>query len=336
MRAPYHDPSPASIRGAARDRKRLGRASARGPAVPAAAGSAVNDVSDGPLVTVVTPSLNQGRFIRETIESVLTQSYPRVEYLVVDGGSTDETVSILRSYGDRLAWTSGRDGGQASAINAGWRRARGTILAYLNSDDTYRPGAIEAAVAALLAHPDAGAVYGEGYHVDEAGRVIERYPTESFDMSRLAQTCFICQPAVFLRREVVERLGYLDESRRYCMDYDLWIRLARVSRFVHVPRYLANTRVHAEAKTVEHRGPVHAEILDTVHHHFGHLTSQWVYGYATALLPPRRRRTRWADVSFVCRFLGLSLVTFARYRSPIPRSEWRLWAVWVRHALRGR
>ena len=293
----------------------------------------MDDVSDQPLVTVVTPSFNQGRFIRETIESVLTQSYPRVEYVVMDGGSTDETVSILESYGDRLVWVSAPDGGQTSAINTAWRRARGTILAYLNSDDTYRPGAIEAAVAGLREHPAAGAVYGEGYHVDEAGRVIDRYPTEPFDLARLRATCFICQPTVFLRRHVVERLGYLDESRRYCMDYDLWIRLARVSPLVYLPEYLANTRVYPETKTLGHRVPVHAEILDTVHRHFGHLTSQWVYGYALAVLDAHRRSTRWANLGFVIRLIGLSLATFARYRSPIPRSEWRLWALWVRHAL---
>jgi glycosyltransferase involved in cell wall biosynthesis len=253
---------------------------------------------------------------------------------VMDGGSTDETVSILESYGDRLSWVSAPDGGQTSAINAGWRRARGTILAYLNSDDTYRPGAIEAAVAGLRDHPDAGAVYGEGYHVDEGGRVIDRYPTEPFAMARLAQTCFICQPTVFLRRDIVERLGYLDESRRYCMDYDFWIRLARVSRFAYLPEYLANTRLHADSKTLEQRVPVHAEVLDTVHHHFGGLTSQWVYGYANAVLDAHPRGTWWTDASFVVRLIGLSLATFAHYRSPIPRSEWRLWALWIRHALR--
>ena len=291
-------------------------------------------MSDWPLVTVVTPSFNQGRFIRETIESVLTQSYPRIEHLVVDGGSTDETVPILKSYRNRVAWVSEPDRGQTDAINKGWRRARGTMLAYLNSDDTYLPGAVEKAVACLRAHPEAGAVYGEGYHVDEAGRVIERYPTEPFDLTRLAQTCFICQPTVFLRREMVERVGYLDESLRYCMDYDLWIRLARVSRFAYLPEYLASTRLHAQAKTLDQRGPLHAEILRTVHRHFGRVPSQWVYGYAHAVLNAHRRDTRWADVNFVVRLLGLSLATFVHYRSPVPRSEWRLWALWIGRALR--
>ena len=291
-------------------------------------------MSEVPLVTVVTPSLNHGRFIRETIESVLSQGYPRIEYLVMDGGSRDGTNEILKAYDGRLSWVSEPDGGQTQAINKGWRRARGTILAYLNSDDTYLPGAVETAVAALGAHPDAGAVYGEGYHVDEHGGVIERYPTEPFDPARLAQTCFICQPTVFLRRDVVERLGYLDESRRYCMDYDLWIRLARVSRFVHVPRYLANTRLHAAAITRALRGPVHAEILDTVYRHFGRVSSHWVYGYAHAVLDGHPRDTRWADARFVLSLIGLSLLTFARYRSPIPLSEWRQWTRWIRHTLR--
>ena len=293
-------------------------------------------MTDAPLVTVVTPSFNQGRFIRDTIESVLGQSYPRIEYLVMDGGSTDETVSILRSYGDRVAWTSEPDRGQTDAINKGWRRARGSIVAYLNSDDTYLPGAVEKAVAGLQAHPDAGGVYGEGYHVDECGRTIDRYPTEAFDMARLSETCFICQPTVFLRHDTVARLGYLDGSLRYCMDYDLWIRLAHASRFIYLPDYLANTRMHAETKTFDKRVPVHDEILHTVHRHFGRVTSQWVYGYAHAVLHGHPRDTRWSDASFVLRLIGLSLTTFVRFRCPIPRSEWRLWGLWIRHAIRRR
>jgi glycosyltransferase involved in cell wall biosynthesis len=291
-------------------------------------------MSELPLVTVVTPSLNHGRFIRETIESVLSQSYPRIEYLVMDGGSTDDTVEVLKSYGDRLAWVSEPDGGQTQAINKGWRRGCGTIIAYLNSDDTYMPGAVETAVKTLGARPQAGAVYGEGYHVDEAGRRIERYPTEPFSMERLAETCFICQPTVFLRRHVVERLGYLDESRRYCMDYDLWIRVAHVAPFVYVPEHLANTRMHPATVTDALREPVHAEILDTVHRHFGWVSSQWVYGYACAVLQNHPRGTRRAALSFTVRLVSLSARTFVRYRSPIPRAEWRLWRRFVRHALR--
>ena len=219
-------------------------------------------------MTVVTPSLNHGRFIRETIESVLTQTYPALEYLVIDGGSTDETIAVAREYSDRLTWVSERDAGQAAAINKGWRRARGTIVAYLNSDDTYLPHAVERAVAAFREHPEADVVYGEGYHVDVTGRVLDRYPTEPFRSERLAETCFICQPAAFLRRRVAERVGYLDELLQYCMDYDLWIRLAHVARFAHIPEYLATSRLHPDTKTLAQRARAHVEILRTVHRHF--------------------------------------------------------------------
>jgi glycosyltransferase involved in cell wall biosynthesis len=285
-----------------------------------------------PLVSIVTPSYNQGRFIRDTIESVLTQSYPAIEYLVMDGGSTDETLSVLASYGDRLAWVSERDRGQTEAINKGWRRTRGEIVAYLNSDDTYLPGAVERAVACLTEQPDAGVVYGEGYHVDAAGAVLERYPTEPFDLARLEETCFICQPTVFLRRSVVERVGYCDESLRYCMDYDLWIRAAKVTRFAFIPHYLANSRLHRDTKTVGQRVPAHEEILRVVHRHFGHVPPSWVYAYAHAVLGPRPRAGGWDEARFVLRLVGVSLGEFLRYNHGIPRAEWSRLGGWLRLA----
>jgi glycosyltransferase involved in cell wall biosynthesis len=203
-----------------------------------------------PLVTVVTPSFNQGRFIRETIESVLAQNYPSIEYLVIDGGSTDETLGILKKYPGRFYWVSEKDKGQANAINKGWSRARGEILAWLNSDDVYLPGAISKAVAFLQDHPEVGTGYGEGYHIDEEDQVIERYPTEPFDRERLKETCFICQPTVFIRRKVLEEVGFLDESLRYCMDYDLWFRMARKFKFGYLPEYLACTRFYKGTNTL--------------------------------------------------------------------------------------
>lgn len=291
-----------------------------------------------PLVTVVTPSYNQGRFIRSTIESVLKQDYPRIEYLVMDGGSTDETVSILREYSDRLRWISEPDHGQAHAINKGWRQARGSILAYLNSDDLYLPGAVTQAVATLDAHPGAAAVYGEGYHVDEQGRILERYPTEPFEADRLQETCFISQPTVFLRRDAVERVGYLDESLRYCIDYDLWIRLARAGKIlIHTPHYLASTRLHADAKTLGQRRQAHAEILQVIYRHFGRVAPSLVYGYAHAALGLQNRDPSSLDRLALIR---ISLVTFLRYNWSVPRSAWALWWLWlcdsVREAREGR
>jgi glycosyltransferase involved in cell wall biosynthesis len=291
-------------------------------------------IGSPPIVTVVTPSLNQGRFIRETIESVLSQSYPAIEYIVMDGGSTDGTVEILREYGDRVRWVSRPDRGQAQAVNEGWRGSRGAILAYLNSDDTYLPEAVERAVASLCEHPDAVAVYGEGYHVDEGGRVLERYPTEPFSLLRLEETCFICQPTVFLRREAVERVGFLDEALQYCMDYDLWIRLARVGSFAFVPIFLATTRLHAETKTLGQSVRVHTEILRMVHRHFGHVPPTWVYGYAHARFGPRHRGKPWVEARFILGLIAVSFAMFVRYNRRVPLSEWRRWGEWLRNGWR--
>jgi glycosyltransferase involved in cell wall biosynthesis len=285
-------------------------------------------------VTVVTPSLNQGRFIRETIESVLGQGYGAIEYLVMDGGSSDETLDILKDYGNRLTWVSEPDRGQASAINKGWRGGRGAIVAYLNSDDTYLPGAVERAVSALLAAPAAGAVYGEGYHVDETGRVLDRYPTEPFNLARLAETCFICQPTVFLRRDVVERVGYLDETLQYCMDYDLWIRVGQVTTFTQLSDFLATTRLHADTKTLGRRAQAHAEILRTVRQHFRYVPPSWVYAYAHAVLGSRRRQTPWQDAGFILRLVALSGVTFLRYNRGVPLGELHRWRSWFGHGWR--
>ncbi|HWB99973.1 MAG TPA: glycosyltransferase family 2 protein [Bryobacteraceae bacterium] len=204
-----------------------------------------------PLVTIVTPSYNQGRFIRATIESVLSQDYPHLEYLIVDGGSTDETAAIVGEYAGRLTWISEPDRGQSDAINKGFRRARGEIVAWLNSDDVILPGAVSRAVAALAAHPEAGAVYGEGYRMDETGRVTGRFPaTEPFNLWKLVYLSdYILQQTVFFRRRVVEEVGYLDESLHYGMDWDLLIRIGKRHPLVYIPEYLGCLREYETAKT---------------------------------------------------------------------------------------
>jgi glycosyltransferase involved in cell wall biosynthesis len=287
-------------------------------------------------VTVVTPSLNHGRFIRETIESVLAQTYPALEYLVVDGGSTDETVSVLKDYGDRLRWVSEPDAGQAAAVNKGWRQGRGAILAYLNADDTYLPRAVERAVTAFGAHPAADVVYGEGHHVDAEGRVLARYPTEPFRRERLAETCFICQPAAFVRRRAVERVGYLDEALHYCMDYDLWIRLAGGAAFVHLPDYLAASRLHADTKTLGQRARAHEEIIRTVHRHFGYVAPAWVYSHARAVLGSPGEPTPWSRARFVARLLAIGAATLVRYNGGLSVGELARWRGWLREGWRRR
>ncbi|MDD5558605.1 glycosyltransferase family 2 protein [Candidatus Methylomirabilis sp.] len=233
------------------------------------------DVNPLPLVSIITPSFNQGRFIRDTIESVLSQGYPRLEYLVMDGGSTDETVEILRSYGDRLIWRSAPDGGQADAVNTGVRLAKGEIIGWLNSDDTYQPGAIKAAVDYLIAYPEAAVVYGDAHYIDEQNTVIGTYPTEDFDLDRLAQACLICQPTAFIRRSALEAVGLLDVALHYCMDYDLWIRLGRDFRIDRINGFLANSRRYLETKSFAHREPMFQEIYTVVRRSFGRVPPHW-------------------------------------------------------------
>jgi glycosyltransferase involved in cell wall biosynthesis len=207
-------------------------------------------------VTVVTPSYNQGAFIERTIESVLSQRGDfELEYLVLDGGSTDETLSILRRYEGRLRFTSGKDRGQSDAINQGFRAATGDVLAWLNSDDTYEPGALDAVVRALR---ESGKrwCFGECRIVDEDDReirpAITRYKSwvaRRYSRARLVGRNFISQPATFFRRDLLEEVGPIDEGLHFAMDYDLWLRFAKVAEPVFVPAPLACFRWHGRSKT---------------------------------------------------------------------------------------
>ncbi len=231
-----------------------------------------------PKVTVVTPSYEQARFIRAAIDSVLGQDYPTVEYILVDGGSRDGTVDILREYGTRVSWTSSPDGGQADAVNRGIERARGDIIGWLNSDDRYEPGAIAQAVGYLVAHPETDAVYGDAHYMGADGADLGPYPTEAFDHDRLAETCFVCQPAVFVRRAALIAVGLLDTGLETCMDYDLWLKLSRRQAMVHLPVLMAHSRLYPGNKTLGMRAKVYREIICTVRRHRGYVPLAWYAG----------------------------------------------------------
>ncbi|MCZ7544619.1 MAG: glycosyltransferase [Anaerolineae bacterium] len=199
--------------------------------------------------TIVTPSFNQARFIRETIESVLSQDYPRVAYIVRDGGSTDGTRDILRAYGDRLTWVSEPDAGQADAINKGFADATGDALAWLNADDAYEPGALRAVAGFFQANPTVGLVYGDIVHVGTAGQFLKHRSAPLFDRDALLRHCFIPQPAAFFRREVWQAVGGLDARLHYAMDWDLWLRMAQKTEVRKLPATLARFRWHGQSKT---------------------------------------------------------------------------------------
>lgn len=209
-----------------------------------------------PRVTVITPSFNQGHFIKETIESVLGQGYPDLEYIVMDGGSTDETVDILKSYGKRLVWVSEKDRGQSDAINKGIRRATGEIIAYLNSDDLYEKGALESVAGYFSGHPASLWATGKCRIIDTNGTEVRKPITayKNFFLSRysyktLLVTNFISQPATFLRRRAFDEFGLFDEKQHRVMDYDFWLRIGRGNPPGFINRYLASFRVHPGSKT---------------------------------------------------------------------------------------
>jgi glycosyltransferase involved in cell wall biosynthesis len=209
-------------------------------------------MTDLPLVSIVTPSFNQARFLEATMQSVFSQDYPRIEYSVVDGGSTDGTVEIIKKYEGRLAWwVSEQDKGQTDAINKGFARANGEILAWLNSDDTYEPGAVSAAVDYLQEHPEVGMVYGDCNFINESGRVIGKFNSAQTDYRLLRQGyVHIPQQTMFFRADLWREVGPLDTSFYFAMDYDLWTRIAARSEIKYVPQTWANFRLHTSGKTI--------------------------------------------------------------------------------------
>jgi len=207
-------------------------------------------------ISVITPSFNQARFIERTIHSVLDQDQRDVEHIVVDGGSSDGTLDILRRYTGRIVWISEKDRGQTHAINKGLRLATGEIVAWLNSDDTYEPGALALVARHFMDHPDSRWVYGKCRIVNDADREIRPFITwyknlllAKFSFARLLAENYISQPAVFWRRRLLDEVGYLSEEEYFCMDYDYWLRIGSRSPAGVIDAYLANFRYHRASKS---------------------------------------------------------------------------------------
>ncbi len=232
-----------------------------------------------PAITIVTPSYQQAPFIRDTIESVLSQGCPDLEYIVIDGGSTDGTIGILAEYADRIRWISEPDRGQSDAVNKGFRMARGEILGWLNSDDTYTPGTIATVVEYFRRHPDVVMLYGEVDYVDRDGNKYKRYATEPFNLQRLAERFYICQPAVFIRAKVFEEIGPLDTDLHACMDNDYWMKIGKrypASAIAWLKgRVFANFRMYEENKSSAMQDVMFREAMLILRKHFGSVHDHW-------------------------------------------------------------
>ncbi len=235
------------------------------------------------MVSIVMPSLNQARFLRAALESVLGQSYQDLELIVADGGSTDGSVDILRSWAEkdtRLRWAASPDTGPASAINQAVRSARGDIIGWLNADDLYTQDAVGSAQRTLQDNPALEMVYGEAIFIDELGDTKGRYPTKQPDvpLQFFADGCFICQPTVFLRREAWDKLGGLDETLATAFDFDLWIRVFQrwPGRIGFVDRVQAGSRQHADTITATKRRSVALEAVTILKHHLDLTPAHWI------------------------------------------------------------
>ena len=251
-----------------------------------------------PRISIVTPSFNQANFLTRTIESVLSQDYPDLEYIIIDGGSADGSRKIIRQYENRLAYLESiPDKGQTDAINKGFTRASGKYLAWLNSDDVYHPGAIAEAVTFLDNHSDVGMVYGDCDFIDAQDRKIGTFPAAQTDYQRLRRGyVHIPQQASFFRASLWQKVGPLDPGFYFAMDYDLWVRLAGQAPLVYLPGHVwASFRLHGEAKTIAADAHCWPEMLRVHYREGGHWLSPIVlkYGLRRLMAPLinwRRRR----------------------------------------------
>jgi glycosyltransferase involved in cell wall biosynthesis len=206
---------------------------------------------DAPLVTIVTPSLNQVAFLEETIQSVIQQDYPHIEYIIVDGGSTDGSVDIIRTHQQHLKyWVSEPDKGQSNAINKGFAQATGAIFSWLNSDDLLAPSAVRIATHFLSVYPEIGLAYGDRLHIDAKRNVVGVLRCPSHDNGMFKKNITLPQESTFFRRNVFDSVGGLDEDLHFSMDFDLWCKIARVSRMRHIPTFMGYFREHGVAKSV--------------------------------------------------------------------------------------
>ncbi|NOU92965.1 glycosyltransferase [Paenibacillus sp. LMG 31456] len=285
-------------------------------------------------ISVVTPSYNQGIFLKRTIDSVLNQKIDDLEYLVFDGGSKDDTVEILQSYGEKLFFISQKDDGQSDAVNKGLKKASGEIIGWLNSDDVYYPNALRTVIDFFNTNPEVDVVYGRADHIDEFDNFLEDYYTESWDYERLREICFICQPAVFFRKSVVEKFGVLNKELRYCMDYEYWLRISKDKPFAFIDQKLAGSRLYSDNKTLGSRRAVHEEIISMLKEKSNKPPIRWIYNLAHVITEESgySRGSEKQNYEFVKNVVKTSALSFLKYQKSIPLAQCKEMMGWLRSA----
>lgn len=250
-----------------------------------------------PLASIVTPSFNQAAYLETAIDSVLKQDYPNTEYIVIDGGSTDGSVDLIKRHAKNFSsWVSEPDRGQTDALNKGFARSKGKYLAWLNADDRLKSNAVTEAVDFLESHPEIGLVYGDADFIDARGRVIGRFAARQTDFARLLRGyVHIPQQAAFWRAELWQRVAPLDTTLTFAMDYDLWVRLAKISQIHYHPRLWAEFRLHADSKTIRNDMRAWDDMLKVHRREGGGLVSimrakYWLRRLLFPLIRSRRQR----------------------------------------------
>jgi len=249
-----------------------------------------------PLFSVVIPSYNQGNFIGSAINSFFIQKYDQKELIIVDNMSTDNSVSILKKNIKKARIVREKDKGQTNAINKGLNLSKGDILAYLNSDDVYDNDTFKAVYDYFVNNPNTKIVYGIGNFINEHGGLIGYYKSKSPTLNNLFSECVISQPTVFMKREVYEKIGEFDESLNYAMDYDYWIRVAKIYKFGFINKLLASTRIHSQTKTFKEQKNVFNEVLISQKKNYGTVSDVGIFNYAYAVAASQTKRNNFIQI----------------------------------------
>jgi glycosyltransferase involved in cell wall biosynthesis len=289
-----------------------------------------------PLISIIMPSYNQGKYIERSIRSVVEQNYEKVELIIVDGGSTDATLETIKKYADtypfRIKWISEKDRGQADAINKGLRIAKGDILAYLNSDDTYEQGAFKKIVDFFKQNPQEAFVYGMGRHISSDDTHIENYPNAQTDRNGLYHTCSICQPAAFWRKSLLKEIGFFSDDLHFALDYDYWIRTSSKFTLNFIREHLANTRLYPETKTSGSAVKCHNEILNVIKRNYGTVSENWISGWAHTYIRAKlnlNRDKKAQDFIFRALIVLLCIYKTLRYNKKLSRQLIDIFKRWM-------